>query len=223
MNLIMVLCMVSLVYGLKGTAILREIQKYREEKGLRPLVYSMELEDAARESAEMLLKSNGILKQNIDLWSLAKKYKFNPGSIGENIGKSHNPERNGLDIFEEWIKSDTHKENITDANEYTHIGIYKLIGESKTFYVSAMFGRTATENIPKSKEDPIENSNLSVTSTRQSKEVSNPQSNPSPDSHSVTSVSGSPLTYLLTLPPATNTNTPTAIKLILLKETEIKK
>jgi len=136
--------LISAVACEEGVEVLRAIQKYREKLHLKPLVASKELTDTARDRTEAIIGSNNLFNQSADIWTLSEKNGFRPRSIGENIGKSVNKDKNGMDIFQEWINSPVHKENIVDTHDYTHVGVYKLLGENNV-YISAVFGRSEKE------------------------------------------------------------------------------
>ncbi|KAI5148487.1 hypothetical protein NEAUS05_1411 [Nematocida ausubeli] len=116
------------------------IQESRKKYNLRELKVIDPLIEIARDRTEFLAGSKELINKTEVLWDLAEKHGYKPIAMGENIGKSISKEKEGMDIFEEWIKSETHRENIINAPEYTHLGVYKLKTET-TIYLSAIFGQ----------------------------------------------------------------------------------
>lgn len=117
-----------------------EINQYREGLGLRKLETSIELINTAHERAKEMLESNSLAPGRVKIWKRAAHFGFTPMSIGENMGKSYNKDSDGLDIFKEWLRSSTHRENLDDKEDYTHLGVYKSVGRDSVF-VSAVFGK----------------------------------------------------------------------------------
>ncbi|OAG32074.1 hypothetical protein NEIG_01312 [Nematocida sp. ERTm5] len=149
------------------------IQESRLKYNLNKLTVVDSMNEIARDRAEILAGSSELENKTELLWELAQKHGYKPIAMGENIGKSVNKEKEGIDIFEEWIKSETHRENIVNAPEYTHLGVYKLKTESG-IYLSAIFGQESAEDARKTEKalqkkasyGASNNNGLMVTSTR---------------------------------------------------------
>ncbi|KAI5166139.1 hypothetical protein NEIRO03_0996 [Nematocida sp. AWRm78] len=150
------------------------IQESRLKYNLNKLTVVDSMNEIARDRAEILAGSSELENKTELLWELAQKHGYKPIAMGENIGKSVNKEKEGIDIFEEWIKSETHRENIVNAPEYTHLGVYKLKTESG-IYLSAIFGQENAEDARKTEKAlqkkasygaSNNNNGLMVTSTR---------------------------------------------------------
>ncbi|KAI5190346.1 hypothetical protein NECID01_0938 [Nematocida sp. AWRm77] len=180
----------------EGVEVLQSIQRYREKHSLKPLIVSKELTKTARDRTEALLRSSNLFNQKADIWTLAEENGFKPLSLGENIGKSASKEKHGADIFEEWVKSPVHKENLIDPHDYTHVGVYELVGETNT-YVSAVFGREEVKPLghaymhgPAGSQAPSKSADqaggkeapkpASTLSVQSSSHMSPPPANPSP-------------------------------------------
>lgn len=160
-----VLLLLTGILADEGKEILEAIQESRRKSHLPPLTHSRRLTSVARERTEALLGSFNLFNKDADIESLARARGSQTVSIGENIGRSKNISKNGMDIFKEWINSSIHRENIMDPSEYTHIGVYRLKGET-SLYVSAVFARFKEPS--QAPQDPRkkEGSSLSITSTR---------------------------------------------------------
>lgn len=159
MQILVIILWLGIVLGKEAKEVLEAIQKYRAKHNLPILKVSPALVRIAQDRAESILSSGSLFNQNTDISSLAESYGYQVFSIGENIGKSVNREGNGMDIFKEWINSPVHRENITDAKDYTHIGVYKIIGEYN-IYVSAIFARPDTQSSAEKPEKLEKSDNL---------------------------------------------------------------
>lgn len=246
MNKVLLVLLLPLVICREAEELLKAINAYRKSKSLKELKRSKQLTEVARDRVESLICNVNLFATQPDIWTLVKEKGFNVNSVGENIGKSIYKDKKGVDIFGAWINSETHRENILDAHEYTHIGVYRLVGE-KSVYVSAIFAREDERPPPKlipngnqapQKQDEVEG--LDIRSTRR---VSKPdQGTVSKKKDSVFHSGAQPLsssllgqsnpdlavpkkekdqppqsTYLLTLPASAQSNN-AVIKLVVVKE-----
>ncbi|OAG29317.1 hypothetical protein NEDG_01390 [Nematocida displodere] len=208
MKVLLLLAWCSYILCDEGKEVFEQIQAYRKAHSLPGLARSQSLTNTARDRVENLLGSKNLLNNNPDIWTVAEKNQFHPVSIGENIGKSANLEKKGRDIFNEWINSPVHKENLIDPRDYTHLGVYKITSESHVF-VSAVFARkdpghpesrqpshqptTTTPTptpTPSSTPSPIDS--LSVTSTTRQTAPSGSNNLPNPTTNPTTTPSSTP-------------------------------
>ncbi|KAH9386578.1 uncharacterized protein NEMAJ01_1474 [Nematocida major] len=149
--------------------VIEAIQESRKKSSMPLLKVTSTMNEIARDRAESLAEASELVNKTEYLWDLARKHGYKPVAMGENIGKSINKEMDGMDIFREWIKSETHRENIVAAPEYTHMGVYYLKAENN-IYISAVFGQVKEDAVKekKSQEKPKEEdtSGLAIKSSR---------------------------------------------------------
>ncbi|KAI5191861.1 hypothetical protein NEMIN01_1716 [Nematocida minor] len=114
------------------------IQESRKSYNLKPLEIIQSVIDVSRDRVEELAESYEKYSNSDYLRRVVEKHGIRPFAMGENNGKSRNKENNGLDIFEEWLRSEKHRKNIVKTPEYTHLGVYMLKTETN-LYISAVF------------------------------------------------------------------------------------
>lgn len=175
-----ILALLPLVWCEVAHKVIEAIQESRKKYHLTELRIAEPLIEIARDRVESLAGSAELSNRTEHLWELARKHGYKPVTMGENIGKSVNKEKEGMDIFEEWIKSETHSGNIVDAPEYTHLGVYQLKTENN-IYLSAVFGQLkepSGEEKPQNTQPKKEvATGLIITSTRSAPNPNNTSKN----------------------------------------------
>lgn len=133
----------------------KAIQESRKSYGLSPLEITKSVVNISRDRAEELAESYEKYSNSLYLKKAVEKHNIKMIAMGENNGKSRNKEKNGMDIFEEWLKSEKHRKNIVKTPEYTHLGVYTVKTETN-LYISAVFFQIEDEKkIDKKKENSL--------------------------------------------------------------------
>ncbi|MBW4441440.1 MAG: CAP domain-containing protein [Plectolyngbya sp. WJT66-NPBG17] len=105
-------------------AIFNEINKYRANKGLRPLVWNDEIAKQAREhSRNMAKKIVPFGHQGFEQRAKALNNSIQSRGTGENVGWVMSRRDPSGKVIDAWIKSQKHRENIEGEFSMTGIGI----------------------------------------------------------------------------------------------------
>lgn len=124
------------------TALIEFTNKERQSLGIKPLESNPELDKAARDKAEDMIK-NGYFSHNspkgITPWFWIKKAGYNYISAGENLAIGF---IDSEELFEAWNDSFSHRKNLVNP-KYKDIGIAVVKGQfrgKETYVVVQLFG-----------------------------------------------------------------------------------
>lgn len=147
----------------------------REEKGLSPLTYNQQLEQAAKMKADYMFEKNYWAHNAPDgttPWIFIEKSGYEYIYAGENLARGFTTAEETIDA---WMASPTHRDNILSQN-YTEIGFAiapgTLNGE-ETVLVVEMFGSRTPLNagMPQNKQQMIEITNAAAQSAQRANQL----------------------------------------------------
>lgn len=141
---ISILFLAPYALGKVAHKVTKAIQESRKSYGLGPLEVIKSIVEISRDRAEELAESYEKYSNSQYLKKAVETHKIKMIAMGENNGKSRNKEKDGIDIFEEWLKSEKHRKNIVNTPEYTHLGVYTVKTETN-LYISAVFFQLGDE------------------------------------------------------------------------------
>lgn len=117
-----------------------EINRVRQERGLKPLKRWEKLSDCAREHSENMAAKrcpfghDGFDQRADHMWEHA-----NLSSFAENVAYSHNYDDPVAVAVDGWMKSPGHKKNILGNFEETGVGV--AISPEGKFYITQLFSK----------------------------------------------------------------------------------
>jgi hypothetical protein len=130
--------------------ILRHVNEERQKNGLKPLVLSTELSQAAMNKATDMFKNDywaHISPTGVTPWDFISESGYKYIYAGENLAKNFDTSK---EVFQAWMNSPTHKANLL-KNEYTEIGLAvingNLMGEETTLVVQEFGSRQIAGNL----------------------------------------------------------------------------
>lgn len=136
------------------TALVGLINQERLSLGIRPLIESQKLNEAALLKAQDILEKDYFSHKSPEgstPWYWFLKIGYNYKYAGENLAIGF---LNSEDVYKAWVNSISHKENIINPN-YKEIGTAVLTGDyegNDTTVIVQLFGSPKTINVPIIKE-----------------------------------------------------------------------
>lgn len=125
------------------TSLLTITNTYRKQNALVPLTEHPSLARAAVQQANAMCARKSLVHNNLS--DRLAAVDFVGTRIGENIARSiENDEQR---VFEVWLKSDMHKDNI--AGDYEFVGVGKCVDVDGYFYYVEIFGKRARDDVCK--------------------------------------------------------------------------
>lgn len=118
----------------------KEINRVRQEYGLKPLIWWSELSDCAREHCQNMADGkcevghDGFEERFKSMQKIAR-LKF----FGENVAYCYNYKNPVAISVEGWMESEGHRENILDDFQETGIGV--AISKEGKFYITQLFAK----------------------------------------------------------------------------------
>ncbi|GGX21665.1 CAP domain-containing protein [Aquimarina muelleri] len=117
--------------------ILKLVNEYRSEKGLKPLIKNNTAEELAIDHTRYMISKGRISHDNGDQKFKALQEKENATGMAENVAAG---QESAQSVVTSWLNSSAgHRENI--EGNYTHIGIAAIKDENGKYYYTQLFYR----------------------------------------------------------------------------------
>lgn len=116
--------------------VLKLVNEYRSEKGLKPLTKNSTAEELAIGHTRYMISKKDISHDNFNSRGDVLNEKENAVSTAENVASSYPDAKS---VVDGWIASDGHRQNI--EGDYTHTGIAAIKDENGKYYYTQLFYR----------------------------------------------------------------------------------
>lgn len=116
--------------------VLKLVNEYRSEKGLKPLTKNNTAEELAIDHTRYMISKNDISHDNFNSRGDVLNKKENAVSTAENVASFYPDAKS---VVAGWINSDGHRKNI--EGNYTYTGIAAIKDENGKYYYTQLFYR----------------------------------------------------------------------------------